>query len=90
MHSAFRRRESYVNFCARVSWDPCILATCVCRSLGPGSTHKKKKESEEKYRGVQRAERTTSWFASLADVFFRRQGTVSRNFNVKIKKLEGN
>ena len=30
--------KSYVNFCARVSWDPCILATCVCRSLRPGST----------------------------------------------------
>ena len=29
--------KSYVNFCARVSWDPCILATCVCRSLRPGS-----------------------------------------------------
>ena len=67
--------KSYVNFCARVSWDPCILATCVCRSLGPGSAARGEKAKngvkEEKYRGVQRAERTTSSFASLADVFFR-------------------
>ena len=44
--------KSYVNFCARVSWDPCILATCVCRSLGPGSAAGKRQKTGSKRKNI--------------------------------------
>ena len=48
----FPEKESYVNFCARVSWDPCILATCVCRSLGPGSAAGKRQKTGSKRKNI--------------------------------------